>query len=442
MKKVFLEDLPRYETGRYKGKVNWKECIGKMVNFIYDDVSGVVEIKNYVTDKQKLLLKYNDNEFIFNTGNFSKCKFATILKVRTNDFKIEIGTHFNDDKRDFIIVDREIRFKKRNNYTENQKWYKYKCNKCGFIGDMIESNIFNKNGCSCCCSTPKIVVEGINDIPTTEPWMIKYFQGGYDEAKLYTKSSSKKIQPICPDCGRIKAKSMSINHIYNNETINCQFCSDGVSYPNKFIRYLMEELKNKYYNLEFVFEYNKEWTKKKRFDCWFKLDDREYFVEMDGRIGHGNTTFSKQNKTIEDTKQDDIYKDELALKNNVEVIRINCNYISGSNNRFIHVKNNIINSKLSNIFNLKDIDWNLINEKSQKNIIKEVCNYWNGKEDWETTSTLSYIFKISNVTIRNYLKNGVKLNWCNYDSRKELLKNNSRNAIKNNSNRDYKATRV
>lgn len=38
----------------------------------------------------------------------------------------------------------------------------------------------------------------VNDIPTTSPWMIPYFQGGEEEAKKYKNQSHQKITPICP----------------------------------------------------------------------------------------------------------------------------------------------------------------------------------------------------------------------------------------------------
>ena len=73
---------------------------------------------------------------------------------------------------------------------------------------MCRNNLLSSNqGCACCHSL--VVVPGINDIPTTDPWMISYFQGGYDEAKRYTHGSEQKIHPVCPECGRIKDKAIS-----------------------------------------------------------------------------------------------------------------------------------------------------------------------------------------------------------------------------------------
>ena len=83
------------------------------------------------------------------------------------------------------------------------------------------------------------------------------------------------------------------------------------------------------------------------------------------------------------------------------------------------IKNSIINSKLNNIFDLSKINWNTCEEFSQKNIIKEVCNYWNNKDENDTTTTIGKIFNLSKITIIDYLKKGTKLGWCDYDPNQE-----------------------
>ena len=47
MRKVFLENLPKWKSGKYKGRINWKETIGYKVNFKYDDIEDVIEIIEY-----------------------------------------------------------------------------------------------------------------------------------------------------------------------------------------------------------------------------------------------------------------------------------------------------------------------------------------------------------------------------------------------------------
>ena len=74
----------------------------------------------------------------------------------------------------------------RNN--EGRKSYQYKCLKCAYDqGEKTEISIIKGFGCPCCAN--RIVIPGINDIPTTDPWMVPYFQGGYNEASYILKAA-------------------------------------------------------------------------------------------------------------------------------------------------------------------------------------------------------------------------------------------------------------
>ena len=61
--------------------------------------------------------------------------------------------------------------------------------------------------------------------------------------------SAKKIDFICPDCGSILNKSIQE---VTNKGLNCDKCSDNISYPNKFSRALLAMLyvKNIDYELQ------------------------------------------------------------------------------------------------------------------------------------------------------------------------------------------------
>ena len=93
MKKVFLDDLPIWEDGVHKGKINWTESIGYKVKFVYENLEGEFHIVNYKAKGQYLFIKYLDeNSFKTNTSNFMYCKLDEFLGEVTNKFKIEIGT--------------------------------------------------------------------------------------------------------------------------------------------------------------------------------------------------------------------------------------------------------------------------------------------------------------------------------------------------------------
>ena len=333
---------------------------------------------------------------------------------------------YNEDgsiKRDMIITDRKIVVSyDKNNNKYNYRYYKYYCNLCGYDGGrhyninnekyhnelwILESNLFNqKNGCACCCIPSRIVIEGINDIPTTAPFMIPYFQGGYNEAKLYTYGSNKHIYPICPDCGRIKEKLVMINTIYSHHSIGC-ICSDGISYPEKFMYSLLEQLK-----IEFITEYSPEWIKSKRYD--FYIPSLKLIIEMDGELGHGKRVISKRGITKQESLNIDDYKDKLAREHEIEVVRIDCD-----KSKLDYIKQNILSSRLNELFNLSIMDWLKCEEFALNNLVKKTCEIKKDNPNL-TTGDIGCILNLDAQTIRKYLIRGSNIwNWISYNSIEE-----------------------
>ena len=432
MKKVFLDDLPK---GAGKGLninklvINWKECVGYKIRFIYDDIEGWLEIINYYKKEQKVIIKYNDKEFEIHTGGLQRCQLGNLLGKYTSDFKIKTGARLKDEKRDITIIDRELipRYDESGNLKSYDKWYKYKCNKCGFdCSDHFKNGEYKEEmwilegalltqgqGCSCCHGL--VTVKGINDIPTNAPWLISYFQGGIDEAKLYTKNGGYKIYPICPDCKNIKNKKMRICDIYSRKSIGCT-CSDGIKYPNKFAFKILEEL-----GVNFETEYSPNWIKPKAYDFYFKLNNKEYILEMDGGLGHGKKDNKMSGQTKEESKSIDDEKDRLAKLHNIEVIRIDCDY--KNYDRFKYIKQNILDDKgLNKLFDLSIIDWNKCEEFALSNRVKEACEYKYNNPDMSTTE-IGILMNLHTKTILKYLKQGTKIwDWAKYNSKTEKIK--------------------
>lgn len=423
-RKIFLDELPKQKG--YGGKrVKWADCVGLSIRVLYDDIDTFVEIINHTPETNLLTIRnkiYGDYEIL--SGNLVKCKLGKYFNKHTNEFKAEIGQEIKDDRRDLIITDRKIiKDKKGRNY----KCYKYKCNKCGYdCGEHYKSGEFREelwieennllsleNGCSCCCNPNQIVVEGINDIPTTAPWMVKYFQGGYDEAKRYVKNSMSKINPICPYCGKAKGKLMNIRTIHIEKSIGCKFCGDGVSYPSKFVKGLLEQIGINY-EQEVKFDwccYYNEYSNKNSYGLYdFVIESMDIIIEVDGEFHRKDNRMNGITK--EEIRYIDNEKDRLANKNGYTVIRISDEDIKAS----------ILNSELSKLFDLSKVDWSKCEEFALKNLVKEVCDYWNNKNECDTTKDLACKFNISRTGIINYLKKGVKLGWCNYEPKEEMMK--------------------
>jgi hypothetical protein len=422
-RKVFLECLPR------KGKlINWKNSINYKVYFIYENVEDWIKIKDY--DNKRIEIHYYDNKISISTGDFSNCQLGRILGKVTSEFKVKIKETFKDDKRDLIVIDREYRVRyDKNNQKHNEKWYKYKCNKCNFTNWISETMLTQQNvGCSC-CSGHNIVL-GYNDIPTTAPWMVKYFVGGYDEAKLYTKTGGGNpnnrygyINPICPECGQVKNKKIKIYNIYNCHSIFCS-CSDKISYPEKIMFGFLKQL-----GLDFQTQLSKttfKWCKDYKYDFYFELNNDSYIIETHGKQHYEECTGNWKNK-FKEQQTIDKHKKELALANGIKeenYIIIDCR-----KSELGFIKQNIINSRLTELFDLAKIDWNEIQEFALSNLVKTACEY--KRKNPELTSVkIGKLMKCDKTTIIDWLKIGKKLGWCDYDPQKEIKRGYNNRKVK------------
>ena len=414
MRKVFLDDLPKWEDGMWKGKTNWKESIGCTARFIYNDIEGVIEIVDFNPETRELIIKYNDKIFWdrpLRATSLVNGSLGYYLKIRTTDFKYELGERFENEKRDLIITDRRYI---DNPYNEGKylKQYKYTCNKCGWTeGWIVESDLIKGRGCSCCHG--KTVVKEINDLATTSPWVVRYLIDK-EQVYKYTKSNDKKVYVQCPDCGKIK--SIRVCDMVRRKSIGC-ICSDSFSYPEKIVHSILNQL-----SIRFEMQLSKAtfgWCGKYRYD--FYLPEYNCIIEVHG-IQHYEQTGRKGARTLEEEQENDRIKKELALTNGIKhYIELDCRYSD-----LDYIRNSILNSKLNELFNLTNVSWFEAEEFAiNSNKVKEVCDYWNSKEEWETVNTIAnnneWGIK-ARSTIQKYLKKGTKLGWCKYDPKEELRK--------------------
>lgn len=395
MKYMDLSNLPR------KGKlIDWINSIGFKCKFIYEDIEDEIEILDVYRKNHKtwITYKYVDKINKSTTSSFSKCGIGDVLHKKTGDFKIEIGTIFKDDKRDITIIDREYR-----KYSSGQifKYYKYKCNKCPNEDWIVESKLINRIGCNVCGNNK--VLNGYNDILTTDHWMVKFFQGGEEEAKLYTKSSGQKIYPVCPDCGRVRSKKIKIRDIYRHQSVGC-ICGKGISYPEKVMISVLNQL-----NINYIRQYSKsyvEWCKKYKYD--FYLIDKDSIIEVNGEQHYKDTSWSLYDEQF----NIDIDKMDNAITNiSGEYVQLDCR-ISDINYIKLSIENN---EAINKILDFSNINWVEVNEFATKNLVKEICEYYERNKDKMKIKDIADYFKINRNTLTSYLKRGNELGWCNHE---------------------------
>lgn len=330
------------------------------------------------------------------------------------EFKIGIGTNLKNERRDMTIISREYRHKiRKDGRIENQKWYKYVCNRCGWTeGWMIEGQLIgkqNKNGCSCCRGYTKVV--GINTILDTDPWMLG-LGVSKEDARIYTKTSGKKIEVTCPNCGKKMTKQ--IGHIYTTKSIGCS-CGDGFSYNEKFINSILNQLE-----INFETEYSPKYLNKKRSD--FYIPNLALIIETDGAIGHkGGRVRDKTRQSLEDLIEVDKWKDEQHLLHRIKTIRIDC-----KKSELEYIKNSILNSELVNYFNFNNIDWVKAENFALSNRVREVCDVKKNNPQMGV-GNISKIVNLDRSTIIRYLKRGNKLGLCEYNPKEEKIRSAANN---------------
>jgi hypothetical protein len=264
--------------------------------------------------------------------------------------------------------------------------------------DFVDGSIKNLD-CSKC-----------NSISMTHPHLVKYFINK-DDALKYSFGSNKKVKMKCPNCGH--EKEMSIVQLVN-QGLGCSRCSDGISYPEKFISNMLDQLK-----ISFITQLSKKkftWCDKYLYDYY--LYETNTIIETHGLQHYKNTMGSWNYSTLSETQENDNYKEHLAKSNNI----INYIVLDCRKSELELIKNSVMESKLPQLLNFKEdnIDWLKCHEMACSSLVKIACDMWNN--GIKNTLKIANELKVRDVTIISYLKQGVKLGWCDYDPKKTMNK--------------------
>lgn len=302
---------------------------------------------------------------------YTRDEFINLLSQKTNNIKL-IGGY------DGIFEDTD-----------------FQCNK-NHIFSAKPHNILNRLSCPVCSG--KKIIQGINDLWTVRPdiaIMLQNKESGY----INGIGSHNKELFVCPECHQVSNKEISK---VVSRGFSCNYCSDGISFPNKILRYILTNLDVN----NVIFEWNPGWLKPRKYDGYFEHQGQAYVIEMDGGIGHGNKDFfNNTNSLIIDQE-----KDNLAAKHNVIVIRIDCNYTDVST-RFEYIKSNILKSRLSEIINLSPILWDECLRVALSSNIIESAKLYNSRYNIED---IAKMLRCNRSTVRDWLKQASQIDLCDY----------------------------
>lgn len=302
-------------------------------------------------------------------------------------------------KEEFLSRENKIKdgIKMIGEYIDTRTPTDFQCS-VGHVWPAIPFNVYmHGSGCPYCTGVSVLI--GFNDLATVRPDVSKMLKN-QDDGKRFTYGSNEKVEFICPRCGSIV--KACIKHVCRNG-LSCHNCADGVSYPNKFGRAFLHQLPI----LNYEPEYNPEWLRPYSYDNYFEFNNISFVLEMDGGLGHGHKEYKSNKKDTKGIERDRL-KDTLAEKHDVTVIRIDC-----LESDMAYIKDNILKSELSNIFDLSHIDWLKCDEIAQNSLVKESCElYMSGIKRTEDIGKMLHIDK---TTARRYLQRGVKLGLCDFN---------------------------
>lgn len=405
MRKVFLDNLPRWSSNsNYKGKINWRLCVGYKIKFIYDDIEDEVEIvsidENSNYNDLKFKVKYKEKEKIMDVRNIRACRFGVLISKQPEygEFKHEIGE---------IIEVKNGTLKIVNNLTnQGIKFCEYECLKCGNKDRIREYCLGRGIGCNVCAN--KKVLIGYNDMWTTHPKVAELLLDKNDGYKI-TYGAQIRLDFKCPICNHTANKLLSnVMKI----GIGCPICSDGLSYPSKIMISILDQI-----GIDYEVEKTFKWSNQKRYD--FYISKFNCIVEIHGEQHYINSFKHAEGRTLEEEQENDEFKEKLAKENGIEnYIIIDCRF-----SELEYIRNNIMKSELINLLNFNIVNWSKCDEFALKSMVKIVCDLWN--DGYDNTTKIGEFVKLSRSTIIKYLKTGTKIGWCEYDPKETQRKTSS-----------------
>ena len=223
-------------------------------------------------------------------------------------------------------------------------------------------------------------------------------------------SSKNKYYVKCPYCNKISSNKKFL-YALTNQGFSCEYCSDGISFPNKILRQISKQL-----DLNWEFEYSEKWMEKYKFDAYDKTLKQP--IEMDAEFFINNKSKIVDNHKGK-RKEIDNWKDNEAIKHNMNKPR-RINLMDSekySKDKFNYIKQQIY-STIGDLYDLDKINWNEVFVESQKSLMIEACKLW--ENGIYSTIEISKILNISHSTSLNYLKKGNILGLCNYTKDKAM----------------------
>ena len=284
----------------------------------------------------------------------------------------------------------------------SSKIFKWECFRCGNNYTMrVKDRTMQKRNCPYC---RKRRVNETNCIWSTHPEIASLLKDKKEGYKIHI-GSEVKITLVCPDCNfesTRRAKTLKY------KSFNCTNCSDRVSYPEKFMSNVLDQL-----SINYIKHKKFDWSNDKIYD--FYIPSFNVIIETHGGQHSGKGFGNLGGRTLEEEKENDLYKEKLAKYNGIEnYFSVDCKY---SNRNYI--SESLINGSIADKFDFSNVNWNKSDEYASSSFLKKACDLW---EEGYKTHEIAYKQKLTRSTVIRYLKRGKEIGLCSYDPKEEQRK--------------------
>ena len=304
-----------------------------------------------------------------------------------------------------LLTDTEFRVKLHQNnpliktddaYNGYRQYMNFYCNN-GHSWSALASNALSGYGCPY-CSGQRVWI-GFNDLWTTHDEIANLLTNPND-GYTHTKGSVEKLNFTCPDCGYVSKHTI---HNVIQHGVSCPRCSDGISFANKFMFNMLEQL-----HVDFECEYSIG-DEEYRYD--FFLNEYNVIIEMHGRQHYEGWN---DKRSLDEIQRIDREKMNYAVKNDI------CEYvvIDSAESDMNYISKNIINSILDDLFDLSNVDWKKCLFYASSSMVRRAADLYSaGCSNTEIAQKLH----VSITTVWKWLKTASELSMCDYRPVNKLI---------------------
>lgn len=285
-------------------------------------------------------------------------------------------------------------------YFKGLKLISCTCKNCGYHSRIrVQKLLENTYECPICKDGKENIKYGINDIKTVNPVLYECLADKSDNDR-FTINSRAKTDFNCPCCGKL-IKNKCIDKV-NKHGLRCK-CQDGNSLGEKYFYQVIKSV-DENVEVEKCLSGNMSY----RYDFYGIVNHKTWICEIQGKQHSEKSFHTLGGRTLEEEIENDKLKKEYAISQGIDYYI----QIDSKESGFTQLKEEIINSQLSELYSFDDVNWTECYKKSLMSDVIKVTKLWNqGNKVMEICS----ITGLGKGTVRKYLTRANEIGLCNYD---------------------------